>query len=234
MTRTSGSVPDGRTSTRPRPSSARALALDRLPQRRSRRRAPRGRRPRRSRARCGRRSNGLAVGEVAAAERAQRQQRRGDAVAGGREVGPDDVARLLAAERPARARSSADDVAVADRGWSRPRSRPPPSPGGSRSWSSPSPRRRRRAGPASRRWRAASAISSSPSRTRPSRVDGDHPVAVAVEGEADLGARRRAPARRARSGWVEPQPSLMLRPSGSSPIASTSAPRRSKIAGAAR
>ncbi len=34
--------------------------------------------------------------------------------------------------------------------------------------------------------------------------------------------------------WVEPQPSLMLRPSGSSAITSTSAPRRSKIAGAAR
>ena len=34
--------------------------------------------------------------------------------------------------------------------------------------------------------------------------------------------------------WVEPQPSLMLRPSGSTAIASTSAPSRSKIAGAAR
>ena len=34
--------------------------------------------------------------------------------------------------------------------------------------------------------------------------------------------------------WVEPQPSLMLRPSGSTASASTSAPSRSKIAGAAR
>ena len=34
--------------------------------------------------------------------------------------------------------------------------------------------------------------------------------------------------------WVEPQPSLMLRPSGSTAIVSTSAPSRSKIAGAAR
>jgi len=34
--------------------------------------------------------------------------------------------------------------------------------------------------------------------------------------------------------WVDPQPALMLRPSGSAPIVSTSAPRRSKIAGAAR
>ena len=33
---------------------------------------------------------------------------------------------------------------------------------------------------------------------------------------------------------MEPQPSLMLRPSGSTAIASTSAPSRSKIAGAAR
>ena len=36
------------------------------------------------------------------------------------------------------------------------------------------------------------------------------------------------------SGWIAPQPSLMLRPSGSAAIVSTLAPRRSKAIGAAR
>ena len=78
------------------------------------------------------------------------QQRRGDAVAGRREVGPDDVAGLLAAERPA-ARDAAPRSRSGRRPWSsRPRSRPPPSPCGSRSCSSRSPPRRRGSSPASR------------------------------------------------------------------------------------
>ncbi len=54
----------------------------------------------------------------------------------------------------------------------------------------------------------------SPSTSAPGVVDREHPVGVAVEREADVGARRRRPPLAASSGWVEPQPSLMLRPSG--------------------
>ena len=65
-------------------------------------------------------------------------------------------------------------------------------------------------------------------------VDRQHAVAVAVERERQLVAAR-APALGApRRDAVEPQPSLMLRPSGSSAITSTSAPSRRKISGAAR
>ena len=46
-------------------------------------------------------------------------------------------------------------------------------------------------------------------------VDGEHAVAVAVEGEAGVVAARRARAAASASTCVEPQPSLMLRPSGS-------------------
>ena len=55
-------------------------------------------------------------GEVAAAELADRRQRRGDAVAGGDDAGVDDVARLLAAERPAALAQLVEHVAVADAG----------------------------------------------------------------------------------------------------------------------
>ena len=143
------------------------------------------------------------------------EQRRGDPVAGGRELGPDDVAGLLAAERPARG-----SRAPPRRGGRRPASSPPrspprPSPGGSRSCSSRSPRRRRRARPRSREV-AARRSRSARRRRGPRRPSRPRPP----------GRRRRrrrsrssAPAARTRSasasGWVEPQPSLMLRPSGS-------------------
>ena len=115
ITRTSGSVPEGRTSTRPRPSSA---ALSRSTASQTGARAV----------------ERLAVGDLDVLEhaaaasrigspsasrgrRARRidEQRGGDPVAGRRELGPDHVARLLAAERPAARSSSARDVAVADR-----------------------------------------------------------------------------------------------------------------------
>ena len=52
-------------------------------------------------------------------------------------------------------------------------------------------------------------------------IDGERAVGVAVEGDADVGARgaRRPPA--AACGWVEPQPSLMFVPSGSAWSTST-------------
>ena len=53
----------------------------------------------------------------------------------------------------------------------------------------------------------------------PSAVDEQHAVAVAVEGDAEIGARSRERRAASGSGWVEPTPSLMLRPLGSTPIA---------------
>ena len=52
-------------------------------------------------------------------------------------------------------------------------------------------------------------------------VDGQAAVGVAVEREADVGAVLEHGRAAARSRWVEPQPSLMLRPSGSAWIAIT-------------
>ena len=146
ITRTSGSVPLGRTSTRPRPSSAAA----------SRSIASRAAAVAAASARAVGHADvdeplrqllhRVALGEVGARERLERQQRRRDAVAGGHEAHVDDVARLLAAERPAALAQRLEHVAVADRAWWRPRRRQRASRCGSRSWSSPSPRRRCRAG----------------------------------------------------------------------------------------
>ena len=55
-----------------------------------------------------------ALGEVAPGERLERQQRGGDAVAGADEAHVDDVAGLLAAERPAALAQLLEHVAVAD------------------------------------------------------------------------------------------------------------------------
>ena len=135
ITRTSGSVPEGRRSTRPRPSSAafssstasqtavgagEALAVGDLDVDQA----------------LGQLLHRRGVGERRAAQLAHGQERGGDPVAGGDDVGGDDVARLLAAELPLAAQHLVDHVAVADLGDRRPRSRPPSSPGGSRSWSS--------------------------------------------------------------------------------------------------
>jgi hypothetical protein len=63
----------------------------------------------------------------------------------------------------------------------------------------------------------------------PGVVDGDQPVGVAVEGQAGVGPS--ATTSRRFSGWVAPQRSLMLQPSGWSLMTMTSAPRRWKAAG---
>jgi hypothetical protein len=55
-----------------------------------------------------------AVGQIGAAERLQREQGAGDAVAGGDEAHVDDVAGLLAAQCPAAVAQGLEDVAVAD------------------------------------------------------------------------------------------------------------------------
>ena len=81
--------------------------------------------------------------------------------------------------------------------------------------------------PRSARSRANRASSSSPLATAPVVVDGHQPVGVAVESQAQVGPvldHRLGQ----RPGWVDPQPSLMLVPSGSQPMATTSAPSRSK------
>ena len=62
-------------------------------------------------------------------------------------------------------------------------------------------------------------------------VHGHQPVGVPVERQAEVGAMF-DDRRRQRRGWVAPQRSLMLRPSGWSLIAITSAPGRGNSAGA--
>jgi hypothetical protein len=58
-------------------------------------------------------------------------------------------------------------------------------------------------------------------------VDGQQPVGVAVEGQPRSACCSTTARRPASSGWVDPQPALMLVPSGSQPMATTSAPSRS-------
>ena len=133
-------------------------------------RAPRGRRTRTLTSRWGSFSIASRSARSRAAERLEGQQRRRRAVAGRHEAGVDDVARLLAAERPAAAQQLREHVAVADRRRRHLDRRPRAIACGSRSWSSRSrPRRRPGSRPRSRRCSAASAISSSPSTTAPSR-----------------------------------------------------------------
>ena len=71
----------------------------------------------------------------------------------------------------------------------------------------------------------------SPSTTLALLVDREHPVAVAVERDAEVEPRSSTVCcKSARS--VAPQPTLMFSPFGSSPIACTSAPQRSNASGA--
>ena len=63
-------------------------------------------------------------------------------------------------------------------------------------------------------------------------VDDDQPVGVAVERDADVGARSRPPSRYSVCGAVEPTPSLMFVPLGVTPIATTSAPSSHSAEGA--
>ena len=63
-------------------------------------------------------------------------------------------------------------------------------------------------------------------------VDGEHPVAVAVERDAEVVAAGRGRSACSSARSVAPQPSLMFSPFGASPIAVTSAPSRSNASGA--
>ena len=63
-------------------------------------------------------------------------------------------------------------------------------------------------------------------------VDREHPVAVAVEGDPEVEAAVADDVGAARARSVAPQPTLMFVPSGSSPIAVTSAPSCSNACGA--
>ena len=65
-------------------------------------------------------------------------------------------------------------------------------------------------------------------------IDEDRAVAVAVERDAEPAAVARDHAARAGSGCVDPQPRLMLRPSGAQPSAVTSKPRSRNRRGASR
>ena len=81
-----------------------------------------------------------------------------------------------------------------------------------------------RQAPGSRRWSAARRPARRRPRPRPS-VDGQHAIAVAVEGEPDVEVARGDPLGE-RLDMVEPTPSLMLRPSGSAAM-----PRRRRRGG---
>ena len=111
ITRTSGSVPEGRTSTRPRPSSF-AFSSSTAAQTSAPSIAPR------SAVGCSRDAGAGARRArrppAGVAERPQSEKGGGDAVARRGEVGPDDVARLLAPERPVALEQLLDHVAVAD------------------------------------------------------------------------------------------------------------------------
>ena len=154
------------------------------------------------------------------------EQRAGEhTVAGGREIAQDHVARLLAAEhevvRP-RARRARCGRRPASRRHRCPRRRARAAARGS---TSRSPRSRRcGAGPA--RTGRARAISHDLVAVDDlaALVDRDDAVGVAVEREADVGAVLDAPLGADRSGCVEPQSALMLRPSGSALSTTTSAP----------
>ena len=89
--------------------------------------------------------------------------------------------------------------------------------------------------PSSRRLRcqdrAITAISWSPSMTCAVLVGDDHPVGVAIERDADIGADFTHLLAH-RPGAVEPHFSLMLKPLARSPIATISAPSSHSAAGA--
>ena len=227
-------MPLGRTSTRPRPSSAaasRSIA--------SRAAAVAAASAPRSAMRtltsfCGSFSIAVAVGEVGAAERLEREQRRGDAVAGGHEAHVDDVAGLLAAERPAALAQRLEHVAVADR-----RGRDLDPRVAHRGVEAVVGHHRHGDAVAGQAVGLAQVQRGERDQLvavddGAGAVDRQHAVAVAVEREADVVAALASSCPRARSTWVEPQPSLMLRPSGAAASTSTSAPRRRKISGAAR
>ncbi len=176
--------------------------------------------------------HGVALAEVAPAERLQRQQRAGDAVAGAVEAHVDDVTRLLAAERPSARAQLLEHVAVADL----------------RRADLHALALHRRVEAVVGHHRDGHAVAAqAPAGAQVQRrerhqlvavddlaatVDRQHAVAVAVEGEAHRVRRPRRTARASSSTCVEPQPALMLRPSGASAITDTRAPRRLKISGA--
>ena len=63
-------------------------------------------------------------------------------------------------------------------------------------------------------------------------VDREHPVAVAVEGDAEVAARSRVTSSWSAAVSVAPHPTLMFVPSGSLPIVTTLAPSSSNACGA--
>ena len=226
MTRTSGSVPDGRSSTRPEsPSSAStsatAAASSRIVV------EARGvdalhvdqdlRQPVHHAGELGQRLPAPPPGD---------QVQPGEhAVAGGRVVEQDHVAGLLAAEAVAAGLHRLEHVPVADRGLDhlmpsrRIASRSPRldiTVTTSVSWASV---------PASRIASARTAMIWSPSTTSPVGVDREAPVGVAVVRDPEVGAVLADRGRSSRQGGSS-RTVVDVQPSGSAPIAITSAPAR--------
>ena len=130
-------------------------------------------------------------------------------------VGEDDVARLFAAERVAARRR-----APRGRSGRPPRSRRRRCPAAAISWRNPrfdmtvtTTVSVGQQAPACRSM-AHRAMIWSPSTRSPRVVDGEHPVGVAVEGDARRPLRGPRPRVCSSSGWVDPHRSLMLRRRG--------------------
>ena len=235
MTRISGSVPDLRITQPAAPSSRCFGGGDRgLDARRPRAASPPSKRTFLSS--CGSGSNWWSTslaGSAVLDQRGEHLQRRDQPVAGRRMIGEDDVAGLLAADVEAALAHRLEHVAVADLGADQ--LEPVASRGSARGrgWTSPSrPRRRpraRRAGAQNERDQRHQLVAVDDLALL---VDDDQPVGVAVERDADMRAAPRPPCACSAAGAVEPQPSLMLRPLGVTPIATTSAPSSHSAEGA--
>ena len=236
MTRTTGSVPLSRSSSRPVPASLAsacetALRLTDAASSGDATAEPHAAqflRQRRERAQH------LACRPAVIDQDRKHLQCREQAVAGRRVVGEDDVAGLLAAH-----------VQPAQRAFPRPRSGHPPGCGATtRPETGQEPlqaevrhHRRHHAAAAqppvvcSRSWRSGPG-SGRRRRSCAALVAHDQPVGVAVERQAEMGTVAPAPRRTAVAGTVEPQSRLMLNPSGATPIGTTSAPSSHRMVGA--
>ena len=237
MTRTSGSVPLGRSSTRPLLAQL-GLGLGHRSGRPSPVRRPATGRRRRTLtstwgSRCMTAARSASVRPVPAT-RASRCRRREQPVAGRGVVGHDArgrTARRRGCTRPRaspRARSGRRRRSATTAMPSRSHRQPEAEVGhhgGDHACRAPGAGARACA-------RARIARIWSPSTSWPACVHGQAAVGVAVEGDAEVGAVLDARPRCSDSRWVEPQPSLMFSPSGASWIATTSAPAAANASGA--
>ena len=132
-----------------------------------------------------------------------------DAVAGRRVFQDDHVAGLLASQHRAAELHAFEDVLVSHRGPHDPAASGLDGRSAGRRWTG-STRPARRAGHRARGARARGCQDSVPVHDRAGRVDGDEPVGVAVQCQADIRARARRRPRAGEAGSVAPHRTLML------------------------